>query len=171
MRTPCYTADSAKISRVTIEIPGEEPLRIEREAAPAKDEGRQGGPRACSRQAPVRRFSARRQEAEGCSAAESIARALASIDMEDVRKLDAPPAGAGVSTVKIEVGGWPGDDAAPAQGWRCPLAVVTASGEGEAKKAAEEITQRTQGWEYKLPATKADSILKKRADLLDPAGS
>ena len=48
---------------------------------------------------------------------------------------------------------------------------VTATGEGdEVKKAAAEITQRTQGWEFKLPSYKSDAILKKRADLLE-AGS
>jgi hypothetical protein len=45
---------------------------------------------------------------------------------------------------------------------------VTASGEGEAaKKAADEIAARTEGWEFKIPAGKANAILKKRADLLE----
>ena len=35
------------------------------------------------------------------------------------------------------------------------------------KKAAEEITGRTQGWEYKIPTAKAQSILKRRADLIE----
>jgi hypothetical protein len=45
---------------------------------------------------------------------------------------------------------------------------VTATGEGDAaKQAAAEITSRTQGWEFKLPTSKAEAILKKRAELLD----
>ena len=48
---------------------------------------------------------------------------------------------------------------------------VTAAGEGEAKKTADEIAGRTGGWELKVPAFKAESILKKRADLLDAPAS
>jgi len=44
---------------------------------------------------------------------------------------------------------------------------VTAAGEGDAKKTADEITARTAGWEYKLSANKADSLLKRRADLFE----
>ncbi len=45
---------------------------------------------------------------------------------------------------------------------------LEASGaEGDAKKTAEDITKRTQGWEFKVPAHKAQSILKRRADLFE----
>ena len=68
LKTSVYTTDAAKISRVTIEIPGEQPLRIERQAAPAKDakDTKQSDPRSCCRQAAVRGFSPGGQEAEGC---------------------------------------------------------------------------------------------------------
>ena len=36
-----------------------------------------------------------------------------------------------------------------------------------AKKAADEIAARTQGWEYKVPASKAGAILKRSADLFE----
>ena len=45
---------------------------------------------------------------------------------------------------------------------------LEASGaDGDAKKTAEDITKRTQGWEFKIPAQKAQSILKRRADLFE----
>ena len=45
---------------------------------------------------------------------------------------------------------------------------LEASGaDGDAKKTADDITTRTQGWEYKIPAHKAQSILKRRADLFE----
>jgi hypothetical protein len=47
------------------------------------------------------------------------------------------------------------------------VAAVTATGEGEAKKAADEITARTAGWEYQIGKSKADSLLKRRGDLLE----
>ena len=37
VKTSVFTTDASKISRVTIEIPGEQPLRIERQAAPVKE--------------------------------------------------------------------------------------------------------------------------------------
>jgi hypothetical protein len=51
------------------------------------------------------------------------------------------------------------------------LSVTVAGGEGDGKKAAEEITARTQGWEFRIPSWKADAILKKRADLVETSGS
>ena len=62
LKTSVFTADAAKISRVTIEIPGEQPLRIERQAAPAKDDkdAKQSVlpiplPASCSSRASLRR--------------------------------------------------------------------------------------------------------------------
>ncbi len=48
---------------------------------------------------------------------------------------------------------------------------VTATGEGEAKATAEQITARTKGWEFALTPSKADTMLKKRDDLLEDAAS
>ena len=169
LKTSVFTADAAKISRVTIEIPGEQPLRIERPAAPAKDEqGHQAVRSSRSRRRGKLQFAGfppADKKLKDASAAESIARALASIDMEDVRKLDAPPAGAGVSTVKIETADGPTTTLRLRKDGDAHWLSLAATGEGEAKKAADEINQRTQGWEFKIPASKADSILKKRADL------
>jgi hypothetical protein len=102
-------------------------------------------------------------------AAEALARAVSSIDLEDVRKLTGPPSGEGVSTVRIELKDGPtatlrlrkdGD-----AHW---LSITVADGEGEAaKKAAEEITSHTKDWEFRVPALKAEAILKKRSDLLE----
>ena len=81
------------------------------------------------------------------------------------------PAGAGISTVKIESADGPATTLRLRKDGDAHWLSIAATGEGEAKKAADEINQRTQGWEFKIPASKADLILKKRADLLDAAGS
>jgi hypothetical protein len=47
------------------------------------------------------------------------------------------------------------------------LTLEAAGGEGDTKKAAEEIAKRGQGWEFKIPSHKAQSILKRRADLVE----
>jgi hypothetical protein len=46
------------------------------------------------------------------------------------------------------------------------LALEASGGEGDAKKTAEEIVKRAQGWEFKVSPGKAQSILKRRADLI-----
>lgn len=170
LKTSLYTADAAKISRVTLEIPGEQPLRVERQAAPAKDAKQSVPDPAAAAAAKLQfvGFPPTDKKLKDASAAESMTRALASIDIEDVRKLDAPPAGAGVSTVKLEVADGPTATLRLRKDGDAHWLTLAATGEGEAKKAADEINQRTQGWEFKIPAYKADLILKKRADLLEP---
>jgi hypothetical protein len=104
-------------------------------------------------------------------AAEALVRAAASIDLEDVRKLAAPPAAEGASLVRIE----------RADGLAATLRLrkdgdahwlsIAAAGEGDAKKAAEEIAARTKDWEFKVPTSKVELILKKRSDLVETSGS
>lgn len=174
LKTSVYTADATKISRVTIEIPGEQPLRIERQAAPAKDakDTKQSvPPDPAATKLQFAGFPPADKKLKDVGAAEGIARALASIDMDDVRKLDAAPAAAGVSTVKIESADGPATTLRLRKDGDAHWLSIAATGEGEAKKTADEINQRAQGWEFKVPASKADSILKKRADLLEAAGS
>lgn len=171
MKTTVLTTEAAKISRIIIEVPGEEPLRIEREAAPQKDgKDVKEAPDPAAGKLRFVGFPGEGKKLKDASAAEAVARALGSIDMEDVRKLDAPLAGAGVSTVKIELADGPTTTLRLRKDGDSHWLSVTAVGANDdAKKLAEEITKRTQGWEYRLPANKAESILKKRADLVEPA--
>jgi hypothetical protein len=101
-------------------------------------------------------------------AAEMLARAAGSIDLEDVRKLAEAPAGEGIGVVRIEMKDGPTAILRLRKDGDAHWLSVTASGEGEAaRKAADEIAARTEGWEFKIPAGKANAILKKRADLLE----
>ncbi len=172
--TSVLALDSSKISRVTVEIPGEEALKIEREAAAANDgKDAKDGKQANDTAGKLRfaGFPATGKKLKDASAADAIARAASSIDLEDVRKLDAAPSGAGVSVVKVEFADGPTTTLRLRKDGDSNWLSVAATGEGEAKKAADEIIKRTQGWEFKIPAYKADSILKKRADLLEPPAS
>jgi hypothetical protein len=173
LKTSVYTADATKIGRVSIEIPGEQALRIERQAAPVKDDkdAKQSVPDPAAGKLQFAGFPPADKKLKDAGAAESIVRALANIDMDDVRKLDAAPTAAGLSTVKIESADGPATTLRLRKDGDAHWLSIAATGEGEAKKAADEINQRTQGWEFKIPASKADSILKKRADLLEAAGS
>ncbi|RTL72785.1 MAG: DUF4340 domain-containing protein [Hyphomicrobiales bacterium] len=144
----------AKVNAVTVSVPGEEPLKITRDAA--------GGP---SPKFNLAGLPEDKKLKEGQSV-DAIARSASTLDLDDVRKADTsaqPDAG----TVTIESDGGlkvvlalrkAGDDT-----W----ATVTATGDGDAKAQAEEITKKTAGWEYKLPSGKAAGLLKRRADLVE----
>jgi len=151
VKTQVLNLPSDKISAVTIEIPGEEPLKITREGDKYALAG--GVPEG--------------KKLKTSANLDSIARAVDSIDMEDVRKLSAG-GGDAVGAAKIE-----GKDGLGVtlklrkQGEDDYWLSLTAAGEGDSKKTADEITQRTQGWEFKIPKWKAEAILKRRADLIE----
>jgi Domain of unknown function (DUF4340) len=48
---------------------------------------------------------------------------------------------------------------------------LTATGDGEGKKAADEIMARAEGWEFKIVSGKAKTILKRYDDLLEDSSS
>ena len=104
-------------------------------------------------------------------AAESIVRAASAVELEDVRKLDSTPAGKDVSKISFK----------SANGLNITFRIrkdgdahwlsITAVGEGDAMKQAGDVTAKTGGWEFKLPASKTESLLKRRVELLDDKAS
>jgi len=190
VKTAVLSLDSTKIARISIEIPGEQPLKIERPApaAAAKDAKQDakdgklpesvkaGGKTVSPAPEPGKlafvAFPSEGKKLKDAAAAESLARAIASIDLEDVRKLATPPAVDGVSLFRVEsTDGLKATLRVRKEGDAHWLAVTGITGEGDAKKSAEEIAGRTQGWEFRIPSSKAEAILKKRSDLVEAAGS
>ncbi len=143
----------AKTAKVTIDIPGEEPLVIARDAGDASKYALVGMPEG-----------KKLKEGAGIDA---IARAAGNIDLEDVRRPPAAPAG-DVSTAKIDADGGLAVTVRLRKEGEDTWASIEATGtDDDAKKAAEDINKRTQGWEFKIPTFKAQSILKRRADLFE----
>jgi len=195
VKTSVLALDLPKIGRVSVEVPGEQPLKLERPAPPAAPKDAKADANAKTDAAKGDAKDAKAPEwthppfepaklafvgfptdgkkLKDASAAETLARAVASIDLEDVRKSAAPPAGdGGASVVKVEsAAGLATTLRLRKEGDAYWLTVTATGGEGDAKKTAEEIAARTQGWEFKIPAFKADAILKKRADLIETPGS
>jgi hypothetical protein len=142
-----------KISKLTIEHPGEAPLVIE------KSDSKDGKFKFA--QMPEG------QKLKQGVTIDQIAQAFGSIDLDDVRKLDAAPAGDGVSTFKLE------EDGGPIVTFRLRKDAdgqwlsVTAVGENTAKARADEINAKTTGWEFKIQPWKADQINKRHADLFE----
>lgn len=150
-----FDVQPAKIAAVTIEVPGEQPLKLVRDAA--------GGP---SPKFNIANLADGKKLKEAASV-DTLVRAAATLDLDDVRKADpAAKADAGTVTIEGEKGlklvialRKAGDDT-----W----ATITATGpDGEAKTHAEEITKKTAGWDFKLPAGKATAILKRLTDLIE----
>ncbi len=146
---------AAKIAKVTVEIPGEEPLVIARDAADATKYALVGMPEG-----------KKLKEGAGIDA---IVRAAGNLELEDVRKPAAGAAPAGdASVAKIEAdGGLAVTVRLRKEGEDTWVSLEATGADGDAKKTADDITKRTQGWEYKVPAYKAQSILKRRADLFE----
>jgi hypothetical protein len=144
---------SDKIAKLTVEVPGEPPLVIARDKADASKFTLVDMP-----------DGKKLKEGAGIDA---IPRAAGTIDLEDVRKASGAPAG-DASTAKIE-----GDAGLNVtlklakDGEDYWLSVDAAGSEEASKKTAEDIMRRVQGWEFKIPAAKAQSILKRRADLFE----
>jgi hypothetical protein len=197
-KTSVLALDATKIDRVTIEIAGEQPLRIARAPAASK-EAKDKDAKADGKDAKAPKTDGKDAKAEGkddakdtakdtkvepgklafvdfpgegkklkdAYAAEALTRAVASIDLEDLRKLTAPPPADGASVVKIErADGLVATYTLRKDGDAHWLSIAVA-GEGDAKKAADEIAARTKDWEFKLPASKVELILKKRSDLVE----
>jgi hypothetical protein len=153
VKTEVLQVDSSKISRVTVEIPGEQPLKVERGAD--KKVTVAGIPQG--------------QKLKDEAAGEAIVRAAAYLDFDDVRKLPAGAAPKDASTVKLETDNGLTVTLRLRKDGDAQWLAVTAAGEGDAKKTADEITARTAGWEYKIASNKADALLKRRADLFEKA--
>ena len=148
--------DSGKIDSLTLEIPGEEPLKVER----GKDK---------DAKVAFVGFPPEGKKLKDTWSADSIMRSAGSLDLDDVRTATAPAKDASKVTFQA-AGGLKVTHTIRKDGdafW----VTIAASGEGDAKKQADEINTRTLGWEYKISNTKAETLLKKRADLLDDKAS
>lgn len=101
---------------------------------------------------------------------DNIIEAASFLDLERVRKNPGTPGG-DAGTVSFETD----------TGLKIALKVrrdkdavwvaIDPSGEGEAKMAADDIKARTAGWEFEILPSKADTMLKKEADLLEDIAS
>ncbi|MEO8652357.1 MAG: DUF4340 domain-containing protein [Hyphomicrobiaceae bacterium] len=153
--TAIYKADVPKFKRVTVEHANEVPIVVEKGSEPNAKFALKSVPEGVKVKpnAPV----------------DQIALGFSSIDLEDVRKLDTTPIGETVSVITTEstdgltVTFRLRREATPAAAWLS----FTASGTGDAKKAADEINAKAAGWEFKIPDWKANQIGKRAADLFE----
>lgn len=151
-----FNFDVANLRRITYEHPGEPPLVVEK------------GTEKDAKLKLVEPVPAGKKLKDTANV-EGFPVAFATMDLDDVRKLTATPTGDQVSTIRLETDkGLTITMRARKDGDAIWLS-YSATGEGEAKKQADEMTAKGAGWEFKLPSWKVDSILRKRADLYDAA--
>ena len=143
--------DGAKVTELRLAIPGEEPLDLER------SDGK----------AVFKAFPAEGKKLKDANAAEALIRAAATIDADDVRKLDAVPTGDGVTVVTLKGDAGLGVTLRVRKDGDASWVSVVAAGEGAAKAPADALNAKAGGWEFKVPAAKAEALIRKRADLLD----
>ena len=173
--TKVVSTEAAKVLRLTIENPGEEALVIEKAPPEAKEEAAKDAKAApMSPMTPPAKASKYRlakmpdgQKLKKDAAIDQIVEAFGAIDLDDVRKLDPTPAADKTSTMKLESEGGATITFRLRRDADASWVSLVAAGEGDAKKAADEINARTSGWEFKLPGWKADQIGKRRADLFE----
>lgn len=101
------------------------------------------------------------------ASAEAIAKGFARIELEDLRKLDMTPVGDNVGVARLET-----EDGLTVT-FRLrkekdgPWLSLTAEGTGKATDEATRLNARLKGWEYRIPAWKADSLFKRHADFFE----
>jgi Domain of unknown function (DUF4340) len=144
--------EAAKITAVTVEIPNEAPLQIEREAGDAGKHKLVALPQG-------------KKLKQGADI-DAVVRAVGALEFEDVRKAD-PAASGEVSTARLQADGGLAVTLRLRKDADDTWVSLTASGDGDAKKTADDITNRSQGWEFKIAPAKATAILKRPADLFE----
>jgi Domain of unknown function (DUF4340) len=142
--------EAAKIKAVTVEIPNEPALRIEREGEGGKHK--------------LMAIPEGKKLKQGADV-DQVVRAVGSIELEDVRK---PEGAAGeVSTARLEADGGLTVTLRLRKDGEDTWLSLTATGEGDAKKTADDIAARSKDWEFKISPAKATAILKRPADLFE----
>jgi hypothetical protein len=101
---------------------------------------------------------------------DNIVEAASFLDFESVRK-QTPAAGGEAGKVSFETDNGLKITMKLRRDKDGTWATLEAAGEGEAKKTADEIAARAKDWEFAVIPSKADTMLKKQADLLEDAAS
>jgi hypothetical protein len=148
-----FSTDTAKIARLTVQHPGEPDLVIEK--GTDKDH-----------KFKLAQMPDGKKLKQGVTI-DQIPQGFSSIDLEDVRKLDATPAGDNVSVLTLEGEGGLKVAFRLRKESDASWLSFSATGEGDAKKQADEINAKGTGWEFKIPSWKADTIGKRAADLFE----
>jgi len=141
------------VSHLTIELTGEAPYDIKRD----------GDQHVLADIPPGKKI-------KFINATDTMVEAASFLDFEDVRKATGDTAGSAGQAV-IEAANGLKITMKIRRDKDATWATLAAQGDGDAKKAADEINSRAAGWEFQILPSKANTILKRRDDLLEDAAS
>jgi Domain of unknown function (DUF4340) len=153
VKATVFDTDAGKIKRLTLEVSGEEPLTVDR------GEGKDAKPKLAA--------IPEGKKLKDATAADGLVRAASSIELEDVRRLELPSTGNDASLITLETDGGLTVKFRLRKENDSYWLSLTASGDGNGQKLADDVTARTKGWEFKIPTFKAEALLKRRADLFE----
>jgi hypothetical protein len=155
VNTQLFETRPEDVARVTVSVPGEEPLEIVR--TPDKP----GHTLAVIPDGMKLKY---------VNVVDEVVRAASDIDFSDVRKSQAP-VNEDAATVVMEIeGGLTATYRIKQEGDTAWLSLKV-TGEGATEKVAEAMKDRAQGWEFSIPKSQVTQILKRRGDLLEDVSS
>ena len=151
-----FEARKEDVETLTVNLPDEEPLEIKRA------EDKRGHTLADIPDGMKLKY---------VNVVDEIVRAARTIEFSDVRKFRTPSDDETVNTVIVELA----DDLEATYLIRrendAAWLSLEASGEGESAKVADALNARAKGWEFRVPQSRVEEILKRRDDLLDKVSS
>ncbi len=101
------------------------------------------------------------------NSADDVAEALSSFDLDDVRKAASATSSDPVSTATVEIDGGLKVAFKSRKTADGDWLTLVASGDGEAKKFADDLTAAVKDWEFKLPFGKAGDAFKKHSEMIE----
>ncbi|MEZ5855065.1 MAG: DUF4340 domain-containing protein [Hyphomicrobiaceae bacterium] len=177
--TKVFAADKGKVARLTVEHAGEAPLVIEKgpapkPAAPTAEASKEAKPAPAKAPAPA---DDAKYHLTGIPEGKKLKKdvkiddmveAFNTLELEDVRKLDAPPAGTDVTVLRLEqTGGATVVFRLRKDGDARWISLEATGTDAAAKKAADALNAKAKGWEFKIPTWRGDQMSKRRADLFE----
>lgn len=148
--TRVFETQTEKIKQLTVEVEGEAPYAIKRNAdASHALEAIPAG-----------------KKLKYVNLIDNIIEAASFVDFERVRKATGSEGG-NAGTIRFETDNGLAIALNVRRDKNAVWVTIDPSGEGDAKKAADDIKARVDGWEFEILPSKADTMLKKQADLLE----
>lgn len=151
-----FEANKEDVKHLTVEVPGEEPLEIERST------DKPGHTLANIPDGMKLKY---------VNVVDEIVRAARTVNFSDARKLQNLTDDETVSTVVMELEGGLKATYRIKQENGATWLSLEASGEGDASKIADALMERAKGWEFRVPQSQVEEILKRRKDLLEKVSS
>jgi hypothetical protein len=150
-----FEANANQVKFVSVKLPGEDALEIDETA---------GGTKSVLANMPDG------MKLKYLNVLDDIVEAATAVEFEDVRKQESVPSDQ-ASTVDVQLANGLKVTYTIEQKGGADWLSLTAAGGGDAKKAADALTARTKGWEFRITKNAADAMLKKREDVLEKVSS